>query len=183
MKEKADTAAVFRRIVASIPYQQNSGDKLRNRAWRWAEGVHVFPEAICPMCNGVMRSSCIWKLDERGQRVVDVAGIQSFRSVNKLVKLPVSPPHVYSGGTGVVCMGSSRTSSVAQAVFMGMTVNDCMGRFSDNTSRNALAWVQFFNTYFAGHVHADKKKRRPSLTKLVAARKAATARTVRTKRV
>lgn len=170
MKEKADTTTILRRVVASIPYQQGGGDKLQGRAWRWAEGVHVFPEAICPICNDVMRSSCLWKLDERGQRVVSVIGIQPFRrQVDRLVKLPVNHPHV--GNAGHVCMGSIRTRSVAQAVFMGMTVDDCMGRFSDSAARSAMPWVNFFNTYFTGHVHAAKRKRRPKLIKPETVRK------------
>jgi hypothetical protein len=134
------------------------------RAWRWAEGVHVFPDAICPFCNVVMRSSCLWKVSEREQKIVAVVGIAD----KKLVKLAISHPHVYRNTTGSLCMGSARyggAGSVAQAVFMGMNPADCMGMFARCT-RAEGAWPNFFATYFPEHKHLERKRRaRPRLFK------------------
>jgi hypothetical protein len=146
--------AVAKRTVkaAAVP--------LNRRAWRWAEGVHVFPDAICPFCNVVMRSSCLWKISEREQRIVAVVGLER----KKLVKLPVSHPHVYNYGKGAMCMGMT-ASSAAQAALMGINPADCMGNFAGRR-KGTGAWPNFFATYFPEHEHLDKKRRaQPKLFK------------------
>jgi len=160
VRAKADITTVFRRLMVSVSRQQRRSD---SKSWRWAEGVHIFPDSICPVCNIVMQSSCLWQIDERAQKLVAIVGVVDKR----LVRLPVTHPHMYSAPGGVICMGNAprfSTGAVAQAVLMGMNPNDCMGRF-DRSGDNA-AWRGFFRTYFPDHTHLSKKKRaRPRLFK------------------
>lgn len=165
MKARTDVAAVFKRIVASIPQQQRARRDLAGKAWRWAEGVHVFPDAICPFCNVVMRSSCLWQIDETAQRIVKVTEVDGKRPVAK----PTTHPHAYTNGT--MCMGSvGRMGSVAQAALMSINPNDCMGGYASGdygtqeAQKASPAWKVFFDRYFPEHKHLERKRRaRPKL--------------------
>lgn len=159
MRTRRDATTIFKEIVASIPQQQQAKGALFDRAWRWAEGVHVFPEAICPFCNVVMRSGCLWLINEREQRLMRIVALVEGR----LKAVAINHPHVYAG-PGTVCMGSSRMGGVAQAVLMGMNPNDALGGFGPN--RSCVAWTNFFAAYFNDHVHTERKKRRPTLMRV-----------------
>ena len=164
-RTRTDTAAVCKQIVANVPLQRSNSDIPASKAWKWAAGVHVFPEAICPFCNVVMRSNCLWQINEQMQKIVQVVGLEG----KALERLPLTHPHVY-GNTGTVCTGG-RGNSVAQAVFMGINPNDCIGEFT--RAVNGRAWTVFFNRYFREHVHIERKKRaRPRLMRTPAAKKA-----------
>lgn len=164
-RKRVVTKKVVLKKAAAVPALSNRKD------WRWAEGVHAFPDAICPFCNVVMRSSCLWQFDEVRQKIVRVVEVGG----SKLVNRPVMHPHRSSDG--YVCMGSAR-SSVSQAMLLGINPSDCMGAFNwhgrvAKASRDFGAWPEFFARYFPDHVHLDKRRRaRPRLFK-AATKKAA----------
>ena len=85
------------------------------RAWRWAEGVILFPEALCPMCNGVMTSTRIWEVNERAQKVVKAVSLVDgrLRKVTGAIH-----PHVDGSEGGPVCTGDAR--STTEALFLGL---------------------------------------------------------------
>lgn len=88
-----------------------------SRVWRWATGVILFPEALCPNCNGAMRSTCIWRVDERGQRLL---GAVRIRKDNQLVRVTKQVhPHVNGESYGHICVGNAK--SATEALFLGLS--------------------------------------------------------------
>lgn len=101
-------------IAANFDQHRQQMVSSTSHVWRWASGVILFPEALCPSCNGVMRSNRIWHVDERAQRVLRAVKL----NINQLVSLPMSRlhPHVDSGGN--VCTGTANSAS--EALFLGV---------------------------------------------------------------
>lgn len=90
----------------------------RGKTWRWAEGVILFPEALCPYCNGVMKSRWFWWVDDRSQRLIMAARFDE-RSNTQLVKVTsYVHPHVDGHAGGHVCCGSAKSAS--EALFLGL---------------------------------------------------------------
>lgn len=183
VRVKTDPTATLKLLMASIPLQSSAQGELRGKRWRWAEGVHVFPEAICPFCNVVIRSNCIWQVDDGKQRIVQVVGLVKVGKKQNLQKLPLTHPHVYGGGSGAMCMGRGKMGGVAQAALMGINPSDSVGDFSGYGTlaqiREMPAWKNFFAAYFSEHIHLETRKRsRPTLIKVAAAAKRAKAKKV-----
>lgn len=96
--------------------QQVVGSGITSHIWKWAAGVILFPEALCPRCNGVMRSNRIWQVDEREQKLVGAAKINGS---SKLVRVERNVhPHVDGQASGYICLGNAKSAS--EALFLGL---------------------------------------------------------------
>jgi hypothetical protein len=96
-------------------FDQHKQSESSRHKWHWASGVILFPEALCPSCNGVMRSTRIWRVDELGQRLLGVVYI----SDDKLVKVTRRVhPHVDGSSGGPICVGNAKSAS--EALFFGV---------------------------------------------------------------
>ena len=116
--------------------------------WRWAEGVHVFPEAVCPFCKVVMRSTCIWQVNEAAQRLDRI----TKPSDGQLIEMPREHPHAHS--SGAICMnghvrGTPGADSVAVALFVGIYPQS---NLMAGSSRDSI-WDEWFGNYFGHYVH------------------------------
>ena len=105
----------MRQVLSNFENYRQRVEDGDGHAWSWAEGVILFPEALCPMCNGVMRSTHIWHVDERSQRLVAVARLDS-RRIQRVVR--AVHPHVNGPAGGLVYLGNAR--SAAEALFLGL---------------------------------------------------------------
>jgi hypothetical protein len=96
-------------------HRQQVADKATTHVWRWKSGVILFPEALCPLCNGTMRSTRIWHVDERAQRLIGAAYINRSRLIR--VGRAVHP-HVDGSASGPICLGDAK--SATEALFLGL---------------------------------------------------------------
>ena len=113
----SSTVLAVRQVLNNFENHRQQVSALKDiRSWRWAEGVILFPEALCPFCNGVMKSPRIWHVDERGQRLIAVARLDIEGKVQK-VQSSVHP-HVNGQAGGGVCLGNARSTS--EALFFGL---------------------------------------------------------------
>lgn len=83
-------------------------------AWKWADGIYLFPQAICAWCGEAMTSNRIWLVDERGKKLRG----QVTLSDGRLIKEAVDHPHAMSGS---ICMGYA--TDAYQALFLAMSAN------------------------------------------------------------
>lgn len=136
----------------------------RGTAWRWAEGVHVFPEAVCPFCWKPMQSPYIWVIDERAKRLEAVFKLVSNRKRLRLENTGRLHPHV--DDEGYVCMSDGtarRADSVASALFLDMNPYSTMRGFGSDPQHHK--WSDWLATHF-NHRHDEtvtKAKRRRKL--------------------
>lgn len=111
----------------------------RETAWRWTDGVILFPEARCPFCAATMQSNRVWKVSNigfnlDGQYRLDppVEG-----PVGQLVREPPEHPHVT--GTAI-CRGT--TESAQAALFLSINPGDCYWGSSSDVGRQRIkAWM------------------------------------------
>ena len=110
------TVLAMRQVLGSFDhFRQQIVDvnNSRGRTWKWEEGVILFPQALCPSCNGAMQSNRIWQVNERGQRVVQVASL-----AGGLLARVTHHIHPHVDSAGYVCLGDAR--SATEALFLGL---------------------------------------------------------------
>lgn len=158
--EDKNARAILRNFEAVRP----APTAVTTTKWKWAEGVHLFPEAVCPFCKVVMRSTCIWQVSETAQRLRCIVKPDG----SQLKLMPLKHPHVHENN-GSICMNgyAPRTSgadTVAMALFLGIYPRSTIGF---GGYRQHEPWPSWFRDYF-GHIEHDeaglRKRNRPRLT-------------------
>jgi len=131
-----------------------------DRRWRWADGVVLFPDAVCPFCKVVMRSTCIWVVNERARRLEKVVKPMG----GSLEVMPRHHPHVHTNGR--ICMSGGTNLGPADSVVTALFLAIYPGsNLLTSNHRNSI-WDAWFDDYF-GHTKHDEaglsKRSRPGL--------------------
>ncbi len=137
------------------------------KKWKWAVGVHLFPEAQCPFCMVVMRSPLLWRIDETAKQLRLVVGV----GTGKMVSMRLRHPHVDEAGGGRICMSShvstiDGATSAAEALFLGIDPRSSM--LGVGNSRNGQ-WDSWLREYFGHTKHDDaglRRRTRPKMLKV-----------------
>lgn len=140
-------------------------------AWRWAKGVMLFPEAVCPLCKGGMRSNRIWVVDEVRVKLAaryKVAGGEIVREVfSGGCGRGGLHPHCYEAdgiGPWGVCLGDRpRAESVAYALFSGIYVRGSMWPYHHSKEINEDQMTRYWKPWLAevfDHVCEGKHRQR-----------------------